>query len=67
MDMEEGELSDSSGGRHPAEDLIIQKALRRAAAAEASTTDLRHSHEQVCHRLYHTSCLSTAARARSAR
>ena len=38
--MEDGELSDDSGSKHPAEDLIIQKALRRAAAAEASTSDL---------------------------
>ena len=38
--MEDGELSEDSGGRHPAEDLIIQKALRRAAAAEASSSDL---------------------------
>jgi hypothetical protein len=45
--MESGELSESSGDRHPAEDLIVQKALRRAAAAEASSTDVRHMLEEV--------------------
>ena len=39
-DMGDAYASDSSGGRHPAEDLIIQKALRRAACTAASTSNI---------------------------
>ena len=38
--MDDADGSDSSGGRHPAEDLIIQKALRRAAGTAASTSNI---------------------------